>query len=159
DGDFAGVVAPDAYTAERALAALAPTWSEPPAQPSNKTIFEYFKTKADQGEDRSEPRVKGSVDEALASADVKLTQTYTVEYIAHAPLEPRAAVAEWSPNGKLTVWTGTQRPFAVREELATAFHIPSENVRVLVPDTGSAYGGKHTGDAAVEAARLSKAAG
>jgi CO/xanthine dehydrogenase Mo-binding subunit len=67
-------------------------------------------------------------------------------------------VAEWQ-DGKLTVWTGTQRPFAVRDELAQAFHIPSKNVRVLVPDTGSAYGGKHTGDAAVEAARLSKAAG
>src|SRR5262249_46866168 len=98
DGDFAGVVAPDAYTAARAHAPLPATWSEPPAQPSNKTIFEYFKNKADQGEasERSEPRVKGSVDEGLASANVKLTQTYTVEYIAHAPLEPRAAVAEWT---------------------------------------------------------------
>src|SRR4029453_10762725 len=140
DGDFAGVVAPDAYTAERALAALAATWSEPPAQPSNKTIFEYFKNKADAGEDRAEPRVKGSVDEGLASADVKLSHTYTVEYIAHCPLEPRAAVAEWTPNGdKVTVWTGTQRPFAVREELATAFRIPSEKVRVIMPETGPAY--------------------
>ena len=160
DGDFAGVVAPDPHSAELALAALAATWTEPPAQPSNKTIFEYFKRNADVGEDRSEPRVKGSVDEGLKSAEVTLSKNYTVEYIAHAPLEPRAAVAEWAPGGdKLTVWTGTQRPFAVREELATAFRIPSDKVRVLVPDTGSAYGGKHTGDAAVEAARLSKAAG
>ncbi len=160
DGDFAGVVAPDPHSAELALAALAATWTEPPAQPSNKTIFEYFKRNADVGEDRSEPRVKGSVDEGLKSAEVTLSKNYTVEYIAHAPLEPRAAVAEWAPAGdKLTVWTGTQRPFAVREELATAFRIPSDKVRVLVPDTGSAYGGKHTGDAAVEAARLSKAAG
>ena len=94
----------------------------------------------------------------MASADVKLAQTYTVAYIAHAPLEPRAAVAEWS-GGKLTVWTGTQRPFGVRDELAAAFRLPAESVRVIVPDTGSGYGGKHTGDAAVEAARLAKAAG
>src|SRR6185503_3815568 len=87
-----------------------------------------------------------------------LRQTYTVAYIAHTPLEPRAAVAEWK-DGKLTVWTGTQRPFAVSEELAQAFRVPSESVRVIVPDTGSAYGGKHTGEAAVEAARLAKAAG
>src|SRR5262249_38937046 len=72
--------------------------------------------------------------------------------------EPRAEVAEWQ-DSKLTVWTGTQRPFAVREELASAFHIALDQVRVIVPDTGSAYGGKHTGDAAVEAARLAKAAG
>src|SRR5204862_783188 len=58
-----------------------------------------------------------------------------------------------------TVWTGTQRPFGVRGELAEAFHIAEDKVRVIVPDTGSAYGGKHTGECAVEAARLAKAAG
>jgi isoquinoline 1-oxidoreductase len=102
--------------------------------------------------------VTGDVEQALSGAEVKLTQSYTVEYIAHAPLEPRAAVAEWTAD-KVTVWTGTQRPFAVRDEIATALRIPAEKVRVIVPDTGSAYGGKHTGDAAVEAARLAKAAG
>jgi CO/xanthine dehydrogenase Mo-binding subunit len=74
------------------------------------------------------------------------------------PLEPRAAVTEWK-NEKLTVWTGTQRPFGVQSELAEAFHIPEQNVRVIMPDTGSGYGGKHTGEAAIEAARLAKAAG
>jgi isoquinoline 1-oxidoreductase len=160
DGDFAGIVAPDLYTAERALTALflEAKWKETPGQPSNQNIFEYLKKNADSDAvDRAE-RLTGSIEQGLASADVKLSQTYTVEYIAHAPLEPRAAVAEWN-GGKLTVWTGSQRPFAVREELATAFRIPSERVRVIIPDTGSAYGGKHTGDAAVEAARLSKAAG
>ena len=39
-----------------------------------------------------------------------------------APLEPRAAVAEWK-DGALTVWTGTQRPFAVRDDLAETFHL------------------------------------
>jgi isoquinoline 1-oxidoreductase len=100
----------------------------------------------------------GSIDEGLARADKKLKQTYTVAYIAHAPLEPRAAVAEWK-EGKLTVWTGTQRPFGVRSELSRAFRIPEEQVRVVVPDTGSGYGGKHTGEAAIEAARLAKGAG
>jgi len=47
----------------------------------------------------------------------------------------------------------------VRGELADAFHIPQEKVRVLVPDTGSGYGGKHTGECAIEAARLAKATG
>ena len=58
----------------------------------------------------------GSVAQAMAHADLKLEEQYTVQYIAHAPLEPRAAVAEWN-GGKLTVWTGTQRPFGVRDEL------------------------------------------
>ncbi len=56
------------------------------------------------------------------------------------------------------MWTGTQRPFGVQQELMQAFHLPADRVRVVVPDTGSAYGGKHTGDAAVEAARLARAA-
>ena len=73
------------------------------------------------------------------------------------PLEPRAALARWDGDN-LTVWTGTQRPFGVRGELAEAFRIPEDRVRVLMPDTGSAYGGKHTGETAIEAARLARAA-
>jgi isoquinoline 1-oxidoreductase len=76
-------------------------------------------------------------------AATRLRQEYAAAYIAHAPLEPRAAVAEWW-DGKLTVWTGTQRPFGVRGELAEVFQLPEERVRVIVPDTGSGYGGKHT---------------
>jgi isoquinoline 1-oxidoreductase len=97
----------------------------------------------------------------MASADHRLTRSYDIAYIAHVPLEPRSAVAQWTRDArgeKLTVWTGTQRPFGVRDELATAFAIPAERVRVIVPDTGAGYGGKHTGDAAVEAARLARAA-
>lgn len=155
DGDFIGVVAPTAYDSERAIEAIKAEWNVP-AQPSDRELFTYLKKNADPNPEDS--HITGSVDQALASSDVKLEQTYTVQYIAHAPLEPRAAVAEWKGD-KLTVWTGTQRPFAVRDELSEVFRIGTESVRVLVPDTGSAYGGKHTGDAAVEAARLAKACG
>src|SRR5262249_28454615 len=54
--------------------------------------------------------------------------------------------------------TGTQRPFGVRTELAEAFRVPEDRIRVIVPDMGSAYGGKHTGECAIEAARLAKGA-
>jgi CO/xanthine dehydrogenase Mo-binding subunit len=156
DGDFAGVVAPDPWTAERAAAAIKTQWNIPP-QMFGKDLFEYLKKNEETG-GHDTRQVKGSVEQGMASAEVKLAQTYTVEHIAHAPLEPRAAVAEWNGE-KLTVWTGTQRPFAVRDELAETFRISPDRVRVQVPDTGSAYGGKHAGDAAVEAARLAKAAG
>jgi isoquinoline 1-oxidoreductase len=95
---------------------------------------------------------------AAASEGHTHRASYRVPYIAHAPLETRAAIAEWS-NEKLTVFTGTQRPFGVRAELAAIFGVPEANVRVIVPDTGSAYGGKHTGDAAIEAAWLARAVG
>jgi isoquinoline 1-oxidoreductase len=156
DGDFVGVAAPDTWSAEQALAMLKAQWKVPP-QTSDRELFQYLKSNADKGE-REAPRTAGSIAQAFAAAEVKLSQTYNVRYIQHAPLEPRAAVAEWQGD-KLTVWTGTQRPFAVRDELAEAFRIPSQNVHVMMPDMGSGYGGKHSGEAAIEAARLAKAAG
>jgi isoquinoline 1-oxidoreductase len=154
DGNFIGVTAPDAQMAARAVASIKTDWTASP-QPSAPALFDYLRQQSTSAQSVSS---QGSITEGLSKAEQKLDRTYTVAYIAHAPLEPRAAVAEWR-EGKLTVWTGTQRPFGVRGELAEAFHIPEERVRVIVPDTGAGYGGKHTGDAAVEAARLAKAAG
>ncbi|HXW92228.1 MAG TPA: molybdopterin cofactor-binding domain-containing protein [Terriglobales bacterium] len=160
DSNFVGVTAPDIGTANRALQAIHAEWTAPP-QTSEATLFEDVRRAATAESDNpgGPPRfTAGSLAQGLAAADHTLAESYRVAYIAHVPLEPRAAVAEWQ-EGKLTVWTGTQRPFAVREELAQAFRIAIDQVRVMVPDTGAAYGGKHTGDAAVEAARLAKAAG
>jgi len=154
DGDFIGVTAPDRETALRAERAIAVHW-QAPGQPGNEELFDYLKKNAVASRGS---RPIGSIVNGMAAAQKKLSQTYTVAYIAHAPLEPRAAVAEWNDD-KLTVWTGTQRPFGVRSELAEAFHIPEEKIRVIVPDTGSGYGGKHTGECAVEAARLARATG
>ncbi len=161
DGEFVGVAARSALEAERAKDALRAEWKTS-EQPKAVELFDLLKRspgRADESEGRQAGRhAAGSVAEGLASAHRKLEQSYTVAYIAHAPLEPRAAVAEWQ-DGKLTVWTGTQRPFGVKGELAQAFHLPEEKVRVIVPDTGAGYGGKHSGECAIEAARLAKAAG
>jgi nicotinate dehydrogenase subunit B len=161
DGSFAGVAARTPHAAASALAALKAQWKAEP-QSSSKTLFADLKQANGNaqggGGERNSRNETGSVEKALAEAHQKLDSSYTVAYIAHAPLEPRAAVADWNGE-KLTVWTGTQRPFGVRTELAQAFRIPEENIRVLMPDTGSGYGGKHTGEAAIEAARLAKSAG
>ena len=155
DGNFVGVAAPSSGLAAAAIAAIRADWKSEP-QPSNKDLFDYLKKNTDPSED-GERYDTGNVDEALASSALHLRETYTVSYIAHVPLEPRAALAKWDGD-KLTVWTGTQRPFGVRGELAEAFRVPEDHVRVLMPDTGSAYGGKHTGETAIEAARLARAA-
>jgi isoquinoline 1-oxidoreductase len=139
EGNFVAVAAPGPDVAERALAALKAEWKPVTAETDSQRVFDYFKEKGGGG----------------ASAD--LTR-YTVAYIAHVPLEPRAAVAEWNGD-KLTVWCGTQRPFGVKSELAQEFGVPQDNVHVYMPDTGSGYGGKHQGDAAVEAVRVAKAIG
>ena len=148
DGDFIGVAASSEEFATRAAAAIKTEWNAVP-QPSSDNVFDYLRNNPEKSEK------SGAISQVSAPSNVT-TATYTVAYIAHAPLEPRAALAEWSGD-KLTVWTGTQRPFGVREELASAFRIPVESVHVLMPDTGSGYGGKHTGETAIEAARLARA--
>src|SRR5215475_8019454 len=155
DGEFIAVAAPSEELATRAAAAIKTEWKAE-LQPSSKNIFEYLRNNPEAREG------SGSPSKEVPSAQTngrgfQNSATYTVAYIAHTPLEPRAALAEWNGD-KLTVWTGTQRPFDVREGLASAFRIPQESVHVLMPDTGSAYGGKHTGEAAIEAARLARAA-
>jgi nicotinate dehydrogenase subunit B len=162
DGNFIGLTAPDPQTAARAEKAIFIDWKAA-GQPGNAALFDLLRKPGAERRGGGEGGgggggPQGSIADGLAAADKKLEQTYTVAYIAHAPLEPRAAVAEWAGD-KLTVWTGTQRPFGVRSELAEAFRIPENKVRVIVPDTGSGYGGKHTGECAVEAARLARAAG
>jgi isoquinoline 1-oxidoreductase len=157
DGDFVGAAARNEQQASKAIGAIRAEWKEVP-QISSKQLFSSLKENAKASDDNRSRRTKGSVQDGLSAAARRLEATYTVAFIAHAPLEPRAALAEWS-DGKLTVWTGSQRPFAVRDELASVFHLSENNVRVIVPDTGAAYGGKHTGDAGLEAARLARAAG
>lgn len=159
DGNFIGVAASDQQTAVKAANAVVADWKAAP-QPSNAELFDLLRKPITErrGEGGGGSRPQGSIADGLAAGDKKLEQTYTVAFIAHAPLEPRAAVAEWNGD-KLTVWTGSQRPFGVRSELAEAFHIAEDKVRVIVPDTGSGYGGKHSGECAIEAARLARAAG
>lgn len=133
------MAATDEQLAEKALNLIQPKWEASASQTQRKPTYS-----ASGG-----PESPGVV---------RVESSYNIAYIAHVPLEPRATVAEWS-GGKLSVWTGTQVPFGVRSELAAAFNLPQQAVRVRVPDTGSGYGGKHSGECAIETARLAKAAG
>jgi nicotinate dehydrogenase subunit B len=152
DGDFVGVVAPDSMRAGHAINAMKSQWTFKP-QPSSAEIFEHLKKNGSAVGARPD-----AMGEALEKAAHKIQATYNIAYIAHTPLEPRAAVAEWKDD-KFTIWTGTQRPFGVRSDVARALNVPENRVRVIVPDTGSGYGGKHSGECAIEAARLARAAG
>jgi CO/xanthine dehydrogenase Mo-binding subunit len=166
DGEFLGVTAPTLAAAERAARAVKVTWKEKPGQPSNAEIFDYLKahsrvngaTEGDRGTPDMDVWNQGSVEQGLASAAHKLSQTYTIRYVAHSPLETRAGLAQWDGD-KVTVWTGVQRLFGARGEVARAMRIPEDNVRVITPENSPCYGGKHNADAGVEAARLAKGAG
>lgn len=143
EGDFAGCAAKTSYEARKAVAALGATWSGG-ATGTSATLYADLKARAREKVAPLEGRTHSG--------------EFRTAYIQHAPMEPRAAVAEWT-GGKLTVWTGTSNPFNVRDELAREFGLQAADVRVIVPDFGGGFGGKHTGEAATEAARLARAAG
>jgi len=153
DGSFVGVAAPTSQRARTALAAIAPTaqWETAP-HPASTEVYDYLRDHVAGGVPQN------GFTEQLAAANQTRRATYHTAYIQHVPMETRAAVAEWA-DGALTVWTGTQNPFGYRSELARAFRLSEAQVRVIVPDTGGGFGGKHTGEAAIEAARLAQAAG
>ncbi|MEX2565831.1 MAG: molybdopterin cofactor-binding domain-containing protein [Cyclobacteriaceae bacterium] len=150
EDDFIGVTARDSRTASVALAMIEADWETTP-QPSGKDLFSHL---VNTGEDQTV--VGNALESEYLSSDKQLGQEFQVQYIAHVPLEPRAGLAQWTGD-ELQVWTGTQRPFGVQEELQRTFDLPKEKIRVYMPDTGSGYGGKHTGEAGIEAARLAKA--
>src|SRR5688572_22806759 len=155
DGGFVAVAGPNTFAADQALDALAGAakWETAP-HVASKNLYDHLRKTARGGVPAN------PFGDELSKAAKKLKQTYNVAYVQHAPMEPRAAVAEWSADGhSLTVWTATQAPPRVRGELVNAFKIPEDRVRVIVPDFGGGFGGKHTGECAVEAARIAKAAG
>jgi len=85
--------------------------------------------------------VHGDLTAGFGEADVVVQQAFRTPGAAHAPMEPHAAVAEWE-DGRLTIWTGTQTPFNLRGDLAVAFGLEEERVRIIAIPMGGSFGAK-----------------
>jgi CO/xanthine dehydrogenase Mo-binding subunit len=83
----------------------------------------------------------GDVATGFAAADVVVQREFRTASAAHAPMEPHATLAEWD-GGRLTLTTGTQTPFNLRADVALAFGMPEEDVRVIAPPMGGSFGAK-----------------
>lgn len=103
-------------------------------------------------------RNNGDVDAVFAKGGKVIEAEYYAPLLAHAPMEPPAAVAEFRA-GKVAVWACTQNPQGVQEAIAGALGIKKEDVTCHVTLQGGAFGRKSFPDFAVEAAVLSKKAG
>ena len=103
-------------------------------------------------------RKAGDVDAVFAKGGKMLEASYYVPLLAHAAMEPPAAVASWE-NGKVITHAATQNPQAVQEAVAAAMGIPKKNVICHVTLLGGGFGRKSKPDYVVEAAKLSKAVG
>jgi isoquinoline 1-oxidoreductase len=155
EGDLVAVLHPYPDVAERALAKIKAQYDRPAPTVDDKTIFDHLLKAAPQAQTVAEG---GNLAEGRNAAHFVLEQTYLNSYVSHAPIETHSALAKIEGN-KLTLWASTQTPFALKESVASLLGLPAQNVRVIAPFIGGAFGGKSNNQQALEAARLAKLAG
>jgi xanthine dehydrogenase YagR molybdenum-binding subunit len=85
------------------------------------------------------PKPRGNPEEAMRNAPVKVEAEYRIPIEHHNPMEPHAAIAVWQGD-KLTIFDKTQDVYSVRKHLASSFGVPEENVNVVSPFVGGAFG-------------------
>jgi xanthine dehydrogenase YagR molybdenum-binding subunit len=93
----------------------------------------------DQGERRPSESRRGDPEAALAAAEIKLDQTYAIPRENHNPIEMHATIAAWEGD-RLTLWDKTQWVHNVADEIGAVFGIPAQNIRVISPFVGGAFG-------------------
>jgi CO/xanthine dehydrogenase Mo-binding subunit len=87
-------------------------------------------------------RDDGDVEAAFAGSDAVVEATFRTPWVYQAYLEPQVCTAWLEPSGSLVVSTSTQGAFVTRSELARAFDLPLERIRVVAEPLGGAFGGK-----------------
>ena len=86
---------------------------------------------------------KGDVEPALTNQDiVQVHETYSTPTETHNPIETSGTIAAWEGDDKLTVWDATQFVKGVQSILARSYGLKIENVRVICPFVGGAFGCK-----------------
>jgi len=104
---------------------------------AHTTALESVLDKAKPSSDNTPPR--GDPDKALQAAAVKVDAEYHIPINHHNPIEPHAAIALWEGD-KLTVFDKTQEVYGVQKHLAEGLGVPAENIRVVSPFVGGAFG-------------------
>lgn len=162
DADLLAVVAGEPATARAAASRVQAVWTPEPLPPQDDWPALFRKSAVapvEQPNARYPPLLqRGDVATALREATTRKSSSYRVHAIAHVPMEPRAALADWR-DGAVTIHCGGQAPFLVRQEVARALNVPEAQVRVISVDSGGGFGGKQRAECEVEAARLSRLAG
>ena len=151
------VVADSTWAAIQGREALKVEWDAGPHGGYNSEAF-MAEMKATAEQPGNELRRQGDPDAAFASAAKTFARTYTQDHMAHIPMEPPVALANYTGDA-MEMWVPAQSPYQVRTDCATAVGLDPENVRVNVTLLGGGFGRKSKGDFATEAALLSKEVG
>ncbi len=126
-------VAEDPQAADEALAVLKLRLKPTPAESQPEELFKRGKIKEDP---KSE-----AMKRAIAAAAVSVSNTYVVNMVQHSALEPHGCVAEWK-GGALTVYESTQGVWGANRQVAKAFNLGQNQVRVLCEHMGGGFGAK-----------------
>jgi len=154
DGSFAGVVCETEAAAETALKALrkGATWAEGEALPDEADLASFLKAQP----------VESTVIDTRTAANAApkartLKRQYVRPYIAHASIAPSCAMAQWTGNDRVHVWTHSQGVYLLRNDLALVLKLPLEHITVEHLEGAGCYGHNPADDVALDAALLAKA--
>ena len=164
-GNLVGVVAPAEWEAIQAAQQVAgdTKWTDWKGLPGSAKLYDYLRNEADW---KSTPvmksgATKGDAGAALASAHKKLSATYQVSYMKHAPIGPTMAVGDVKADGTVHIHTHNQNPQQLRDEIATMLGTTIDHVIVHIYSGPGHYGRSNGGNAGAEdeAVLLSQAVG
>ncbi len=156
--DFVAVVAPREWDAVRAAQMLKVDWHAlDGAFPAMDQLHEHIR--GAKVVKREEPVKKGDLAAAFSAPGVRIVEAqYEWPFQSHASMGPGCAVADARAD-RCTVWTGSQKPHFVRDGVARLLGMAPEKVRAIWVAGPGSYGRNDAGDAALDAAFLSKATG
>ena len=156
-GGLLGVVAAKEWTAIKAARDLRVEWSSPPEPfPPQSALYEAIEAAAPAASGGAEP--VGDVEKELRGAATTLAATYFWPFQSHASMGPACAVADVHAD-RATFWTADQKPHYVRDGVASLLGLPPHQVHGIWLRGPGSYGRNDGGDAALDAAYLSKAVG
>ena len=164
-GNLVGVVAPTEWEAIQAAQQVAEStkWTEWKGLPGTAKLYEHLRNEADW---KSTPVVKGDsargdVGPALSSAHKKLSASYQMSYMKHAPIGPTMAVGDVKADGTVHIHTHNQNPQELRGEIAKMLGVTIDHVVVHIYPGPGHYGRSNGGNAGAEdeAVILSQAVG
>jgi isoquinoline 1-oxidoreductase len=155
DGDFIGVVHPLPDMAEKAIKLIKAEWDIPEAVVDDKNIYEFLLENAPDGDVAAQ---HGDIAKGKAASEELVTGIYNDGYVAHAPIETHTALAHFEGD-QLTVWSSSQTPYGLQQQLADSLGMPKDKVRIISQFLGGGFGGKIYHQQAPEAVRLAKLTG
>lgn len=155
DGDLIAVLHEDPELADEALKQIKANFEKPKGGTDDKTIFDHLLKVAPEGEVVSQ---EGDLTKGEEISQTVVEKTYLDGYVSHASIETHTALAKVEGD-KATILASTQSPFGIKQGATSVLGFPDKNIRVITPFVGGGFGGKASGQQAMEAARLAKLSG